>query len=36
MLTFLFNRAIYETVIRNAVPAAREQLWHMTADIKDK
>ena len=35
MTTFLSNRAIYETVIRDAVPAARERLWIATADIKD-
>lgn len=27
MTTFLSNRAIYETVIRDAVPQARERLW---------
>lgn len=35
MTTFLSNRAIYETVIRVDVPAARERLWIATADIKD-
>lgn len=27
MTAFLSNRAIYETVIRDAVPQARERLW---------
>ena len=35
MTTFLSNREIYERVIRNAVPFARERLWIATADIKD-
>ena len=35
MTTFLSNRAIYETVIRDAVPKTRERLWIATADIKD-
>ena len=35
MTTFLYNRSIYETVIRDAVPVARERLWIATADIKD-
>ena len=35
MTTFLSDRAIYETVIRDAVPQARERLWIATADIKD-
>ena len=35
MTTFLSNRAIYETVIRDAVPQTRERLWIATADIKD-
>ncbi len=35
MTTFLSNRAIYETIIRDAVPEARERLWIATADIKD-
>ena len=35
MTTFLSNRNIYETVIRDAVPAARGRLWIATADIKD-
>lgn len=35
MTTFLSNRSIYETVIRDAVPQARERLWIATADIKD-
>ena len=35
MTHFLSSRAIYETVIRDAVPQARERLWIATADIKD-
>ena len=35
MTQFVSDRAIYETVIRNAVPQARERLWIATADIKD-
>ncbi len=35
MTTFLSDRAIYETVIRDAVPQTRERLWIATADIKD-
>ena len=35
MTTFLSNRAIYETVIRDAVSRTRERLWIATADIKD-
>ena len=35
MTTFLSDRAIYETVIRDTVPQARERLWIATADIKD-
>ena len=35
MTTFLSNRSIYESVICGIVPAAREQLWIATADIKD-
>ena len=35
MTTFLSNRAIYETVIRDTVPQTRERLWIATADIKD-
>ena len=35
MTTFLSNREIYERVIRDAVPLARERLWIATADIKD-
>ena len=34
MTTFLSNRAIYETVIRDTVPQTRERLWIATADIK--
>lgn len=32
---FLADRAIYERVVRDAVPHARERLWIATADIKD-
>ena len=35
MTTFLSNRSIYESVICNLVPQAREWLWIATADIKD-
>ena len=35
MTTFLSNREIYERVIRETVPLARERLWIATADIKD-
>ena len=35
MITFLSNREIYERVIRETVPLARERLWIATADIKD-
>ena len=35
MTTFLSNRAIYETVIRDTVPQTRVRLWIATADIKD-
>ena len=35
MTTFLSNREIYERVIRETVPRARERLWIATADIKD-
>ena len=35
MMTFLSDRAIYERVIRDAVPRAARQLWIATADIKD-
>lgn len=36
MTTFLSNRAIYETITRYALPAARERLRIATTDIKDK
>ena len=36
MTTFLFNRTIYETVIRDTVPQSRVRLWMARADIKDK
>lgn len=32
---FLADRAIYERVVREAVPRTRERLWIATADIKD-
>ena len=32
---FVANREIYERVIRDAVPQARQRLWIATADIKD-
>ena len=35
MTTFLSDRSIYETVIRDAVPRTQERLWIATADIKD-
>ena len=35
MTTFLFNRTIYETVIRDTVPQRRERLWIAMVDIKD-
>ncbi len=35
MTAFLSNRAIYKSVIRDAVPQTRERLWIATADIKD-
>ena len=35
MTAFLAPRVIYETVIRDTVPVARERLWIATADIKD-
>ena len=35
MTTFLSDRAIYETVIRDAVPRTQERLRIATADIKD-
>ena len=35
MIQFLSNREIYERVIRETVPLARERLWIATADIKD-
>ena len=36
MTTFLSNREIYERVICDAAPLAREWLWIATADIKDR
>ena len=35
MTTFLSNREIYERVIREVVPQAKDRLWIATADIKD-
>ena len=35
MTAFLSNREIYERVIREVVPQAKERLWISTADIKD-
>ncbi len=35
MTEFVSNREIYERVIRDAVPKARQRLWIATADIKD-
>ena len=35
MTIFVSDREIYEHVIRDAVPQARERLWIATADIKD-
>ncbi len=35
MTEFISNREIYERVIRDAVPKARQRLWIATADIKD-
>ena len=34
-MQLVLNEAIYETVIRDAIPAARRFLWILTADIKD-
>ena len=35
MIEFLKNREIYEKVIRDRVPDARQFIWIATADIKD-
>ena len=35
MVKFVSNREIYEQVIRDCVPLARNRLWIATADIKD-
>ncbi len=35
MIEFVSNREIYERVIRDSVPHARQRLWIATADIKD-
>lgn len=35
MTEFILNREIYEKVIRDAVPKAKQRLWITTADIKD-
>lgn len=35
MLEFVRDRQIYETVLRDRVPAAKEFVWLATADLKD-
>lgn len=35
MTTFVSGREIYEQVVRDRVPLARQRLWIATADIKD-
>ena len=35
MVRFVSDREIYEQVVRDAVPKARQRLWNATADIKD-
>ena len=35
MIQYLPNREIYERVIREVVPQAKDRLWIATADIKD-
>ena len=35
MVRFVSDREIYELVVRDAVPKARQWLWIATADIKD-
>ena len=35
MVRFVSDREIYEQVVRDAVPKARQRLWIATADIKD-
>ena len=35
MTTFLSNRTIYTSVIRDAVPQTRVRLWIATVDIKE-
>ena len=35
MIRFVSDREIYEQVVRDAVPKARQRLWIATADIKD-
>lgn len=35
MLNFLTDRALYDAVIRDAVPAAASYVWIATADLKD-
>ena len=35
MTKFISNREIYEQVVRDRVPLARQRLWIATADIKD-
>ncbi len=34
-MQIVLNEAIYQTVIRDEIPAARRFLWILTADIKD-
>ena len=35
MIEFVSDREIYEQVVRDRVPLARQRLWIATADIKD-
>ena len=35
MTTFVSDREIYEQMVRDRVPLARQRLWIATADIKD-
>lgn len=35
MIAFVSDRGIYERVVREAIPAARERVWIGTADLKD-
>ena len=34
-MQIVLNEAIYETVIRDAIPSAKKFLWILTADLKD-